>query len=386
MQVGLEVLLNQRLDLLRGKKVGLAVNQASVDSNMQHAVELFFHKKEFHLASLFAPEHGIWGNLQDQTEFGHSKDPLTGLPVFSLYGETRAPTEEMLGLVDILVFDVQDVGTRVYTFIYTMAYCMKACRKHGKRFIVLDRPNPINGIDVEGNVLEWRFSSFVGLFPIPMRHGMTIGELALMFNKEFGIGCDLQVVRMDGWRREMWFDETGLPWVAPSPNMPTLTTATVYPGTVLVEGTNLSEGRGTTRPFELIGAPWIDPHSLAEVLNEEDLPGVFFRPTFFQPTFQKWQGETCGGVQIHVVDRRRFKPYKTGIALLMHMYAQNPKRFQWKSPPYEYEERNLPFDILCGTDKVRHMIEAMSLYPTIEVVESEGVDEFLKNREKYLLY
>src|SRR5262249_13062697 len=244
------------------------------------------------------------------------RDTRTGLPAYSLYGETRKPSPEMLGDVDVLVFDVQDVGTRVYTFVYTMALAMEADREQGKRFIVLDRPNAIGGVQIEGNILEPEFASFVGMFSVPMRHGMTIGELALMFNREFGIGCELEVIKMEGWRRGMYFDDTPLPWVMPSPNMPTVETAVVYPGSVMIEGTAVSEGRGTTRPFEIIGALYIDPYELITELKKDDLRGVVFRPLHFQPTFHKFAGGLCGGIQIHVTDRDAFKPVITGVAIV----------------------------------------------------------------------
>jgi uncharacterized protein YbbC (DUF1343 family) len=290
---GIEVLLNERRNLLRGARVGAVVHPASALSDLRHTADL-----------LFGPQHGARGEKQDNmVESDFYRDPDTRLPVHSLYGETRRPTEEMLKDVEVLIYDLQDVGTRVYTFIYTMAYCMEACALLGKRIIVLDRPNPINGRQVEGNRLDPNFSSFVGLYPIPMRHGMTTGELALLFNSEFGIHCDLTVVEMEGWRRNDWFDQTGLPWIPPSPNLPTPNSAIVYPGSVLMEGTCLSEGRGTTRPFELIGAPFIQSRRYAEILNAIGLPGVYFRPVYFQPTFQKWAGEMCGGIQIHVQER-----------------------------------------------------------------------------------
>src|SRR5215216_1614526 len=286
MKIGLEVLLESRLNLLEGMRVGLIVNPASINSRYEHTADLFYRDKRINLTALFGPQHGIRGETQDNMiEWQTFSDSRTGLPAYSLYGETRKPTPDMLKDVDVLVFDVQDVGTRIYTFIYTMALSMEAARECGKRFIVLDRPNPINGIQIEGNIHEPEFRSFVGMYPIPMRHGMTAGELAQMFNQEFSIGCQLDVVKLQGWRREMWYEETKLPWVMPSPNIPTVETAVVYPGQVMVEGTTVSEGRGTTRPFEIIGAPYIEPHRLVERLQRERLPGVVFRPAYFEPTF-----------------------------------------------------------------------------------------------------
>ena len=292
----------------------------------------------------------------------------------------------MMRDVDTLLYDLQDVGTRVYTFIHTMAYCMEACAQFGKRMVVLDRPNPINGRQVEGNLLGDRFRSFVGLHPLPMRHGMTVGELALLFNREFGIGCDLTVVAMKGWKRAMWFDQTDLPWVMPSPNVPTLDSAIVYPGMVLVEGTRLSEGRGTTRPFEFVGAPYIGARRLAEELNSLDLPGIHFRPAYFQPTFQKWAGQTCGGVQLHVRQREIFEPYLTGVAVLVTIRKLHPEQFEWREPPYEYELDRLPIEILCGSRGIVDLIEGGASPEQIRDSWRSDVANFMKQREPYLLY
>jgi uncharacterized protein YbbC (DUF1343 family) len=386
-RTGLEVLLISKLDLLDGARVGLIVHPASINSRFEHAADLFHQEKRMRLIALFGPQHGIRGETQDNMmEWQSFHDQRTGLPAYSLYGETRKPKPEMLSDVDALVFDLQDVGTRVYTFIYTMALAMEAAREFGKRFIVLDRPNPINGVQVEGNILEPEFKSFVGMFPIPMRHGMTAGELALMFNREFRIGCDLEVVKMEGWRRSMWFEETGLPWVMPSPNMATPDTAAVYPGSVLLEGTTVSEGRGTTRPFELIGAPYIDPGSLTEELAKDKLPGVVFRPVHFEPTFHKFAGQVCGGVQIHVTDRSAFKPVITGVAIISAIRRLYPNEFEWKQPPYEYVYEKLPFDVINGSSSVRELIEAGT--PAAEIEESwrDNLDEFAARRQNYLLY
>ena len=356
-KTGLEILLDSKLELLDGERVGLIVNPASVNSRFEHAADLFHQRSQINLSALFGPQHGIRGETQDNMiEWQTFRDSRTGLPAYSLYGEARKPTPGMLGDVDVLIFDIQDVGTRVYTFIYTMALAMEAARECGKRFIVLDRPNPIGGVQVEGNILETEFQSFVGMFPIPMRHGMTIGELALMFNREFGIGCELEVVKMDGWRRSLLYEDTRLPWVLPSPNMPTVDTAVVYPGSVMFEGTNISEGRGTTRPFEIIGAAYIEPDELIEELRKENLPGVIFRPLHFQPTFHKFAGELCGGIQIHVVDRNAFKPVITGAAIISAIRPLYPDGFDWKQPPYEYVYDKLPFDVINGSSRLRAQI------------------------------
>jgi len=319
-------------------------------------------------------------------ETEHSIDRKTGLPIYSLYSETREPTEAMLQNLDVLIFDMQDVGCRIYTFAYTMANCMAAARKFGKKVIVCDRPNPINGRQVEGNVLEPDHASFVGLFPIPTRHGMTIGELACLFNEEFDIGCDLHVVQMTGWKRSHWLDDTDTPWVLPSPNMPTLDTATVFPGAVHFEGTQMSEGRGTTRPFELIGAPYIDPDEYANALNQMELPGVFFRSCIFRPTFQKHAGLSCGGVQIHVINREEFEPVITGIAMVKVAYDLYGSEFRWKEPPYEYVYDRNPFDVIAGTSSIRQAFEQGTTLEAIRSGWTAEFDKFMNSRERYLLY
>jgi uncharacterized protein YbbC (DUF1343 family) len=340
-----------------------------------------------HLAALFGPQHGFRSDVQDNMiETRHGQDDVRRVPVYSLYSETREPTAAMLGGLDALLIDLQDIGSRIYTFIYTMANCLIAARRHGVRVIVCDRPNPIGGVAVEGPVLAHGFESFVGQYPIPMRHGMTIGELARLFNTEFGIGADLEVIAMQNWRREMYYDETGLAWVMPSPNMPTLDTAIVYPGTVLFEGTNLSEGRGTTRPFEYVGAPWIVAERFADAMNRAKLPGAHFRPVVFEPTFQKHARTSCGGCQIHVLDRGAFRPVLTGVALLAAFRASDPDRFRWRDPPYEYERDKLPIDILAGSPVLRERIEAGVDAQEIARGWEPDVAAFMRVRQKYLLY
>lgn len=385
--LGLEVLLAEKVSLVNGARVGLICNPATVDHNFRHAADLFHRQPGINLAALFGPQHGIRGETQDNMiEWEGFRDPRTGVMAYSLYGEVRKPTEEMLRDVDTLVFDVQDVGTRVYTFIYTMALAMEATREFGKRFVVLDRPNPIGGLGIEGAILEPGHESFVGMYPIPMRHSMTVAELARMFNEEFGIGCDLDVVPMRGYRREFWFNDTDAPWVIPSPNMPTPDTAAVYPGTVYVEGTKISEGRGTTRPFEINGAPYADAYQVAEYLNDLRLPGVYFRPHSFLPTFQKHVGSLCQGVQIHVLDREVFKPVITGIALIKAFHDLYPNSFQWQSPPYEYVHDRLPFDVIAGTTKLREQIESGVSVQEIAASWGTGEKEFAQRRKPYLLY
>jgi uncharacterized protein YbbC (DUF1343 family) len=308
------------------------------------------------------------------------------VPVYSLYSETREPTAEMLDGLDALVIDLQDVGTRVYTYIYTMANCMRAAARHDVRVIVCDRPNPVGGEEVEGDRLQASCTSFVGQFPIPLRHGMTIGELARLFNEAFGIGCDLDVIPIEGWRRPMYHDETGLPWVIPSPNLPTLDSAIVYPGAVLFEGTRLSEGRGTTRPFELVGAPWIDGDRLADAMNARGLAGVHFRPVFFEPTFQKHARQTCGGVQIHVTDRRTFRPVRAAVELMDGFRREAPDTFAWREPPYEYERDKEPIDILYGSNQLRATLDAGADLAPLFAAWGPEEEAFRRQRERYLLY
>jgi uncharacterized protein YbbC (DUF1343 family) len=319
-------------------------------------------------------------------ETGHGHDDLRRVPVYSLYSDTREPTAEMLGGLDVLVIDLQDVGTRIYTYIYTLAYCLIAARKAGLKVIVCDRPNPIGGDAVEGPMLVAGFESFVGMYPIPMRHGMTIGEIAALFNQHFGIGARLDVIAMSGWQRVMYHDTARAPWVMPSPNIPTLDTAIVYPGTVLFEGTNVSEGRGTTRPFELCGLPGVIAERFAEGMNAQRLPGVHFRPAVFEPTFHKHAKTACGGCQIHVLDRQTFEPVLTGVALTAAFRAVQPDRFAWRDPPYEYEHVKLPFDILAGSSELREQIEAN--VPALEIARSwqAAVAEFDRVRKKFLVY
>jgi uncharacterized protein YbbC (DUF1343 family) len=371
-----------KLDRVR---VGVVCNPASVDGRLRHIADQIAHSRAT-LAVIFGPQHGFRSDLQENMiETGHASDARRGVPVYSLYSETREPTSQMLQGLDALVIDLQDVGTRIYTYIYTMANCLKAARRHAVKVFVCDRPNPIGGTHVEGPMLLTGFESFVGLYPIPMRHGMTIGELARLFNEHFGIGAELEVIAMEGWRRDTFHDEAGAPWVMPSPNIPTLDSAIVYPGTVLFEGTSVSEGRGTTRPFELVGAPPIAAERFAERLNQRKLPGVFFRPVVFEPTFHKHAKRPCGGCQIHVLDRRAFRPVLTGVALVEAFRAEDPQ-FAWRDPPYEYEAEKLPFDILAGSSELREQIEAG--VPAEEIARSwePSVAAFERIRQKFLLY
>ncbi len=386
-RLGVEVLIDEKIGLIGGQRIGLVCNQASVLPDLRHVADVFAERTEFKLTTFFGPQHGIRGDVQDNMiETEHATDSRTGLPIYSLYSETREPTETMLADVDTIVFDMQDVGCRIYTFAYTMANCMRAAKKFGKRVIVCDRPNPITGVGVEGSVTEKEFTSFVGQFEIPTRHGMTLGELAKLFNEHFGIGCELTVVAMDGWRREMWFEETRLPWILPSPNIPTVDTCVVFPATVYLEGTELSEGRGTTKVFEINGAPFIDPYKWAAALRDFNFPGAAFRECYFQPTFQKWAKQTCGGVQIHVTDRDAFTPVVVGIAMVKTAYDLYPDKFEWKRDAYEYEFGKNPFDVVAGTDKIRKQIEAGAPLDEITASWEPRASQFAEVRKDFLLY
>jgi uncharacterized protein YbbC (DUF1343 family) len=384
---GLELIDTLWPNDLRGARVGLVAHPASVNSGLEHAITICLRSRKFKLAALFGPQHGILGQTQDNmVEWEGSRDPATDLPVYSLYGKTRKPRPEMLADVDALVIDLQDVGSRYYTFIWTLELCMQACREAGKTIVVLDRPNPLAGHMTEGPVLDPEFASFVGLRPLPVRHGMTIAEIGGYLYEAFHPGLDFRAVPMRGWKRKMWFDQTRLPWVMPSPNMPTLDTALVYPGMCLFEATNISEGRGTTRPFEIFGAPFIHAETLVTVLKEFKLPGVVFRPISFQPTFQKHAGLLCNGAQLHVTDREKFKPFKTGVAVLKAVHNTYPREFTWKQPPYEYEEVNLPIDILAGSSRLRKDLETWKDLDEMETWWREEAKSFDKIRRKYLLY
>jgi uncharacterized protein YbbC (DUF1343 family) len=385
-QTGLDVLLDHRLGLLRGRRVGLLAHQASVDRRLVHAVARLRELRGVRLVALFSPEHGLWGAAQDLAAVASTRDALTGLRVISLYGARLAPTPAMLRGLDLLLIDLQDVGSRYYTFQWTMALAIQACARAGVRVLVLDRPNPLGGALVEGNIPDPAFASFVGLYPLPARPGLTIGEVARHLQAFHRLDGAVDVVALRGWRRVMLWEDTGLPWVPPSPNMPTPDTARVYPGGCLLEGTNLSEGRGTTRPFEWVGAPWLDPHAYASALAAEGLPGIVFRPARFRPTFQKWAGRLCGGVQLHVTDRARFKPFLTGLALVAVARRLAPRAFRWRRPPYEYERRRLPIDILLGTDRIRLALERGRPLREIERGWQAALARWRRQRARALIY
>ena len=384
---GIEKLLETSPKWLGEKRIGLLINQASVDSHLRSTANLLVQLYPGNIKALFGPQHGIEGEKQDNMvesqDFTH---PQFNIPVFSLYGATRIPTREMFEHIDILIIDLQDVGTRVYTFISTMAYCLEVAKQHGKKVVVLDRPNPIGGDKVEGNLLKDEFRSFVGIHPIPMRHGLTIGELALLFNDHYQIGCELEVITMEGWHRHILFQETGLHWTLPSPNMPSPVTALVYPGQVILEGTNLSEGRGTTLPFQLCGAPFIDPYQLKRKVQQRKLPGILLREVFFQPTFNKWQNEVCGGLQIHLTDSKIFKPYVTTLAIVQDIISLYPGHFSWREPPYEYEREKMPVDLIIGDKNLREGIEQQKDINELENSWQKELEDFKELAQRYFLY
>jgi uncharacterized protein YbbC (DUF1343 family) len=386
-KLGIEKLIETAPGWLGEKRIGLLVNQASVDSRLHSTADLLVHLYPNNITALFGPQHGIRGEKQDNMveseDFIH---PRHNIPAFSLYGSSRTPTGKMLEHIDILIIDLQDVGTRVYTFISTMAYCLKAAKQHNKKIVVLDRPNPIGGTAVEGNMLKEEFLSFVGVYPLPMRHGLTTGEMALLFNKHCQIGCELEVIPMEGWKREMLFHETGLHWIPPSPNMPTPVTALLYPGQVILEGTNLSEGRGTTTPFEHFGAPFIDPYRLKKTAQKRKLSGIHLREVFFQPTSQKWQDEVCGGVQIHLTDPEAYKPYTTTLALIQDCISLYPDQFSWRTPPYEYETEKMPIDLIIGDKSVRARVEKQEDIRCLEESWQEELNNFRETAQRYFLY
>ena len=389
---GVDHLLAHPEKYLKGKTVGLIVNHTSLAGDGRHSIAHFKSHLNFNLHSLFAPEHGLYGTAQDMIHIPDEVDPISGLNIKSLYGKNEAslvPDPGLLVGIDNLIFDIQDVGARYYTFIYTMANCMTICKDAGIRMVVCDRPNPINGNSVEGNLVGETWRSFVGQYPLPNRHGMTVGELAKLFNDYFNIHCDLKVVPMSGWSRDMWYDQTGMVWTSPSPNMPNLATAIVYPGMCMIEGTLLSEGRGTTLPFEQIGAPFIDPHKLVARLEKDSklLPGVLFRPKYFKPMFQKHAGEVCAGLQFHVTNREQFKPLLTTLALLRAIAEIYSKQLQWRTEPYEYVSDRLAIDLLYGNEKLRKTIFSANFSLTaLENSWQEELTSFLEQRQEYMIY
>ncbi|SET06842.1 Uncharacterized conserved protein YbbC, DUF1343 family [Oceanobacillus limi] len=381
MKLGLDIFLEKNYEDYIGKRIGLVTNMTGVNKRLTPSIDLFFEHPDIDLVALYAPEHGIRGDAKEGQKVESIVDPITNLSVHSLYGLTKKPTKEMLDNIDVLVFDLQDIGSRYYTFIYTMAYVMEACKELDKEFVVLDRPNPISGEKIEGNLIEEDVQSFVGLFPIPNRHGMTIGEIAHLFKGEFGLKCNLTVIPMEGWERNQYFDDTDLFWVAPSPNTTNIDMAILYPGTCLIEGTNLSEGRGTTRPFEYIGAPFIDGYRLAKNFNEQKLSGVLARPTSFIPTYQKHKDEICGGIQLHIVDRGNFNAFETGVVLIELVATMYPNDFYF----LKHENGKYFFDLLAGTKRLRDLLLKGDTEAFLLSCKEE-VKTFHNQREPYLLY
>lgn len=386
-QLGIEKLVESPPDWLKGKRLGLLCNQASTDRHFRHSRDLVNAAFPGRLTCILTPQHGFFCEKQDNMiESDHMRDPVLGLPVYSLYGETRRPTAEMFEQLDVLLVDLVDVGTRVYTFMSTLAYCLEAAARWGKKVVVLDRPNPLGGELVEGNLVSEDLRSFVGLYPMPMRHGLTFGELGFFFNDHFDIKAEYQVVTMKGWQRSMLFADTGLPWLFPSPNMPSAATAMVYPGQVIWEGTNISEGRGTTLPFELFGAPFLDVEEIFEFLAEPPLPGCLLRPLVFQPTSNKWAGEDCFGFQLHVTDPATYKPYRTTLALLQVIMKCYPEQFACKEPPYEYEYEKRPLDLIIGSAEIRNALAEGTPVMELEALWREELTEFDRLRRDFFLY
>ncbi len=383
---GLEALKQNIPQNLKGKRLGLLANPASVDNAFAHASRVINEIFPGQLTALFSPQHGFYAQKQDNMiESGHTLDPELNIPVFSLYSETRIPSRQMFDQIDVLVIDIQDVGTRVYTFIYTISYCLETAAAMGKQVVILDRPNPVGGQKVEGNVLEPDYASFVGRFPIPMRHGMTVGEISLFFNREFNMGCDLAVIPLKGWKRQMAFLDTGLAFVPPSPNLPTPGSCLVYPGQVIFEGTNISEGRGTTLPFEQFGAPFLDSGAMAREAAGL-LKGVHLRPVVFEPTSGKWHDQACHGFHIHVTDPDLFEPYFTSLVLMQLIMKHHGKDFEFKPPPYEYEFKRMPIDLILGSRDLRHKIEAFEDLELVRENWQPELEDFKARSREYYLY
>lgn len=385
--IGIEQLCAHKPERFKGKKLGLLANQASTDRNFRHSRDLVVEAFPGQLTTLFSPQHGFFSEKQDNMiESDHAVDLQTGLPVYSLYGETRKPYPDMFADIDVLLVDLIDVGTRVYTFIWTIVLCLETAAETGVEVIILDRPNPIGGDIIEGNVLQDDCRSFVGMCSIPMRHGLTLGELALFCRQELAIEAKLDIIPMKGWQRAMVFGETGFPWVFPSPNMPSPTTALVYPGQVIWEGTTVSEARGTTLPFEMFGAPYVDHDQVESFLSGEKLPGCLLRPLVFEPTSGKWAGNPCRGFQIHVTDNKSYRPYRTSLALLQAFLQLYPDEFAYKEPPYEYEFHRLPMDLIIGDIGIRQGLEAGESLAGIERSWQNDLEAFDRKRRGVFLY
>ena len=384
--IGLEKLMTDPPEYLVGKRLGLLSNPASVDGRFTHASELIHHFFPGQLKALFSPQHGFYAEKQDNMiESGHFMEPQLNIPVYSLYNDTRIPTQKMFDQIDVLLIDIQDVGTRVYTFIYTVAYCLEKAAKLKKQVVILDRPNPIGGTQIEGNILSKDYASFVGRFPIPMRHGLTIGEISQFFNQEFQIGCNLTIIPMNGWKRQMYWQDTELSWIAPSPNLPTPKSCMVYPGQVIFEGTNISEGRGTTLPFELFGAPFLDTKKI-KAEADKLIKGAFLRPVNFEPTSGKWQGNICKGFQIHVTSKKEFKPYFSSLALMQLIIKHHKNDFKFKNPPYEYEFERMPMDLILGSKTLRKRLTNLEDINLLSDQWQDELKQFKSLSGKYYLY
>lgn len=381
LKLGNEVFIEKTYKQFEGKRIGLITNMTGVNRELVPTIDLFHEHPNIDLRTLYAPEHGIRGDEKEGAKIDSSVDERTGIPVISLYGDNRKPREEMLKDIDVLIFDLQDLGSRYYTYIYTMAYAMEACGKYNKQFVVLDRPNPINGTQIEGNLVEEDVRSFVGLLPIPNRHGMTVGELAQLFKNEFGYTCDLTIVAMEGWQRDMYYDDTSLFWIPPSPNASSVDMSILYPGTCLFEGTNISEGRGTIKPFEYIGAPFIDGYKLAKMYNELELEGVIARPTSFIPTYQKHEGKICSGVQLHITNRQNVNALRSGLELLRLIYQTYPNEFEFR----KNENNKYFFDLIAGTKQLKFDIQKGNLEKYLNQCTRDE-KAFRSMREKYLIY
>ena len=384
--IGLEKLITDPPEHLKGMRLGLLSNPASVDRSFNHASRLIHDFFPGQLKVLFSPQHGFYAEKQDNMiESNHFLEPELNIPVYSLYNDTRIPTKEMFDQIDVLLVDIQDVGTRVYTFIYTVSYCLEVAAKLDKQVIILDRPNPIGGTQVEGNILLKEFASFVGRFPIPMRHGLTIGEILQFFNQEFHIGCDLTIIPMTGWKRDLYWQDTQLPWISPSPNLPTPQSCMVYPGQVIFEGTNISEGRGTTLPFEQFGAPFLDTIKI-KAAADKMIKGACLRPVNFEPTSGKWQGTVCKGFQIHIISKEEFNPYLSSLILIQLIIKYHEDEFNFTEPPYEYELEKIPIDLILGSQTIRKKLTTLEDLTLLPDQWSQELATFKSISRKYHLY
>ncbi|MGB9720430.1 MAG: exo-beta-N-acetylmuramidase NamZ family protein [bacterium] len=384
MQFGIDQLVFYKFENLKNKDVALLTHVPATDCGLQPTLQHFMQRKDINLRLIFAPEHGLFSALQDQVYVkGHKQKRI---PVFSLYNKNFMSQINILKEIAILVVDLIDIGARYYTFTWSAVLLMKQLSRLNKKMVILDRPNPLNGITIQGPVLEKRFQSFVGLYQLPVRHGLTIGEICNMINSEENIFVDLEIIKVQGWKRKLYFSDCGLKWTVPSPNMPSFETALVYPGMCLLEGTNVSEGRGTTRPFEIFGAPWIDEERLVEKLDSKKIPGVQFRPLKFIPTFHKYRGVVCGGAQIYVNDLENFDPVCTGLEIISTIRKIYPKKFAWRKPPYEFEKKKMPFDILIGNSWIRKAIEKGKPVDSMKERWEKDLKQFKQKRERYLLY